>query len=96
MYISREGKIQRSITCTSRNVHVYMTHYMYLSGCHGVTPHPPRHRYGCHRVTPTPMSSLFIEHVYTVGQTLPRGDHLYVISRLMSIYSTTTLKPDNR
>ena len=40
MYISREGKIQRSITCTSRNVHVYMTHPMYRSGCHGVTPHP--------------------------------------------------------
>ena len=40
MYISREGTIQRSITCTSRNVHVYMTHPMYLSDCHGVTPHP--------------------------------------------------------
>ena len=39
MYISREWTIQRSIMCTSRNV-PYMTHPMYLSGCHGVTPYP--------------------------------------------------------
>ena len=40
MYISREGTIQWLITCTSRNVHVYMTHSMYLSGCHRENPHP--------------------------------------------------------
>ena len=27
---------------------------------------------------PTPMSSLFIKHVYTIGQTLPREDHVII------------------
>ena len=65
-----------------------------LSGCHKVTPHPLRHRSGCHvEPPPTPMSSLFLEHVCTVGQTLPRGNHVIMTH---FIYSTSTLKPDTR
>ena len=52
MYNSRDKIVQRSITCTSRYIHVYMTLYMYRNGCYGVTPLP--HRYGCHKVTPHP------------------------------------------
>ena len=52
MNISHEGRVQRSITCTSRNIHLYITHPMYRSACHGVTL--LRHRYGCHGVTPQP------------------------------------------
>ena len=50
MYILHDGRIQSSITCTSRYIHVNMTHPMYQSGCHGVTPQ--RHRYGFNGVTP--------------------------------------------
>ena len=72
-----------------------------LSGCHGVTPHPLRHRYGCPGVTPTCMSSLFIERVlfsktlddscYVLSGCHGVTPHLYVIA----IYSTSTLRPDN-
>ena len=48
MYILHEASEQRSITYTSRYIHVYMTHPMYISGFHVVTPIPLRHRYGCH------------------------------------------------
>ena len=40
MYNSHEGRVLRSIRCTSRCINVYMTHPMYLSGCQGVAPHP--------------------------------------------------------
>ena len=52
-----------------------MTHPIYLIGCHGVTP-----LYVIDMVAMdypfTPMSSLFLEHVYTIGKTLPRGDYV--------------------
>ena len=34
MYNSREKRVQKSITCTSRYIHVYMTHPMYRSDRH--------------------------------------------------------------
>ena len=33
------GKSTKSITCTSRYIYMYMTHFMYQSGCHIVTPY---------------------------------------------------------
>ena len=66
MYISHEGKVHKSITCTSRNVHVYMTHPMFRSGCYGVTPNV----IDIIAMVKPSMSSLFIEHVYIVSLTV--------------------------
>ena len=52
MYISLDKRVQRSITCTSRNVNVYMTHP--ISKWLPWSNPPLRHRYGRHEVTPYP------------------------------------------
>ena len=55
---------------------VYMIYPMYLSCCHGVPPTSSIWLPWSNH--PTYMSSIFIEHVYTVGLTVIRHCHVAI------------------
>ena len=72
-----------------------MTHPMYLSGCHGVTPHPLRHRYGWHGVSPSP----YVIAIYS--KVMPYITHTvvthYYLREIMlpKVLRSRSLSPDS-
>ena len=83
--ILRKRKAQRSITCTSRNVHINMTYSIYLSGCHRVTSYVITIYRTVARQTPY-STSVFIVHVFT-----SKRDNRWLIATLQSRDSNSSL-----
>ena len=73
MNMSPEGRVQKPITSKSRYIHVYMTHFINRSGCHGVNPYVIN--MVCLENSPT-FCHRYLQNMYILLATLPRGEHV--------------------